>query len=736
MTFPFINLSNLFVRNLTQMNSFQRRGPNCFYVKHSQAKDVQRQPRSSKKLVMRNMDNYANMHSSLKVISYTTIALALVSMLFTVANATEPASTAGKTTAQQGAEPQTQSLAAATLPHLLSRSPSFNSMKLSPDGKHIAAKVTVNDKTKLVFLDAMQMNAVGYANMGNSFGVGEFVWVSNERVIFEVVEYQPWLKQRVSYGELFGINLDGSKSKVLFGSRAGEQVTGTRMRKAETVYAWGSILAAQPDDDTVLVKAIPMNREGDAFAQVYGMNAKSGVLSGRVTIPLRYADILVDKDMQVRFAAGYNGSVEQLMWRNDDDEWISLTTHQVNNFYPLTLTANNKAVLGFDRAGADTLGLVQLGLAEQTRAEVFRDKKVDITKAMLTTDLQDVYAVRLDDGLPSYAMLNQATEEAKIFKVLLQSFPGSDVSITSKSQDGQQWIIDVSSDINPGTFYLYDHSKKSLEILAHHYEHLASTSFASTEAIEFKSFDDKTIAGYLTKTPQATPQKPLVVLVHGGPHGVRDYWGYDPEVQLLALSGYNVLQVNYRGSYGYGTAFEDAGHQQWGDAIQRDIISGTEWAIAQGHAKAGNVCIMGTSFGGYSAVQAATMAPDLYRCAIAVAGVYDLPLLVKTSDVAERQRGRDYLGRVLGADPALLQAHSPVNHVHKLKANLLIAHGKKDERAPYDQALSLKKALDNAGKSYQWLDFNDESHGFYSEQNQQIYFGKVQAFLATQLHTN
>jgi dipeptidyl aminopeptidase/acylaminoacyl peptidase len=725
MTFPFTKLRN----GVSQTPAAERLAGAVCVDDERQQNTLQQHTASSllgvSMAIKPMQDKYAKTHRSLKVLSYTTIALSLLSIVISFA------STASQTEATTGAK-----TTMAQLPHLLSRAPSFNTMKLSPDGKHIAATVTVQDKTKLVFLDAARMNAVGFANLGNSFGVGEFVWVSNKRVILEVVQYHPWVKQPVSYGDLFGINLDGSKSKVLFGSRAGEKVTGSRMRKAESVYAWGSILATMPEDDSVLVKAIPMTKEGDAFAQVYTMNANSGVLSGRVTVPLQYADILVDKDQQVRFAVGYNDVTEQLMWRNDDDEWITLSKHPVDHFYPLSLAAKEQAVLGLDRAGADTLGLVQLGLAEQTRAEIFRDKNVDITQAMLTTDQQDVYAVRLDNGLPSYAMLNQTTEEAKIFKALLESFPGSALSITSQSQDGQQWLIDVSSDINPGTFYLYDHGKKSLEALAHRYQQLASTTFASTEAIEFKSFDGHVIPGYLTKTPQATKNKPLVVLVHGGPHGVRDYWGYDPEVQLLALSGYNVLQVNYRGSYGFGKAFEDAGKQQWGDAIQRDIISGTEWAIAQGHGKAGNVCIMGTSFGGYSAVQAATIAPDLYRCAIAVAGVYDLPLLVQTSDVAERQQGRDYLGRVLGVDPALLQAHSPVNHVHKLKANLLIAHGKKDARAPYDQALSLKKALDNAGKSYQWLDFNDESHGFYSEQNQQIYFGKVQAFLATQLHTN
>src|SRR5690606_14795573 len=169
--------------------------------------------------------------------------------------------------------------------------------------------------------------------------------------------------------------------------------------------------------------------------------------------------------------------------------------------------------------------------------------------------------------------------------------------------------------------------------------------------------------------------KPLVVYVHGGPHGVRDRWGFDPELQLLAKAGYSVLQVNYRGSGGYGLSHLEAGYLQWGDAVQRDIIAGTEWAIASGKAEKGNICIMGASFGGYSALQSATLAPDLYKCAVGVAGIYDLSLMHTEGDIPLRDFGISFLNEVIGADPEILAQYSPVNHVDKLKAAVLIEIG-------------------------------------------------------------
>jgi dipeptidyl aminopeptidase/acylaminoacyl peptidase len=241
------------------------------------------------------------------------------------------------------------------------------------------------------------------------------------------------------------------------------------------------------------------------------------------------------------------------------------------------------------------------------------------------------------------------------------------------------------------------------------------------------------IHGYLTQSPTQSAEKPLVVYVHGGPHGVRDYWGFDTDLQFMALSGYNVLQVNYRGSGGYGNQYQRAGYLQWGNNIQRDIIAGTEWAIAQGYGKAGNVCIVGVSFGAYSVVQSSILKPNLYRCGAAVAGVYDLSLLYKDGDTRKSGYGSSFLKRVVGEDEKLLASYSPSKNVGGLTTHLLIAHGTKDERAPISHAEALIAALKQANKPFEYLEFDDEAHGFYSPENQQVYKRKLQEYLATHL---
>ena len=226
---------------------------------------------------------------------------------------------------------------------------------------------------------------------------------------------------------------------------------------------------------------------------------------------------------------------------------------------------------------------------------------------------------------------------------------------------------------------------------------------------------------------------PTVVLLHGGPYGVRDYWGYNPEVQMLALAGYNVIQINFRASGGYGANFDNAADYHWGDHVQQDIIAGTRWAISQGVAKAGNICIMGGSFGAYSALQSASLAPDLFSCAIGVAGIYDLTLLAKKGDITRVTYGEAFLDNVIGNDETQLKSFSPVYQAGQIKANVLLIHGEKDKRAPLIHAERMQDALEDAGKQVKLSEYDDEAHGFYAEENQIRYFKEVVQYLNTQL---
>ena len=221
----------------------------------------------------------------------------------------------------------------------------------------------------------------------------------------------------------------------------------------------------------------------------------------------------------------------------------------------------------------------------------------------------------------------------------------------------------------------------------------------------------------------------MVVIPHGGPHGVRDNWGFNSEVQLLASEGFAVLQVNYRGSGGYGLKFQEAGYRHWGDRMMEDIIDATRYAVKKGHADPGRICIYGGSFGGYSALQAPIVAPDLFRCAVGYAGVYDLTIMSSEGDIGQSRMGRGFLTRVLGEDEDALKKFSPSWNVDKLRAKVFLIHGKKDQRAPFEHAERLRKALQDRGIEPEWLVEGREGHGFYDEDARERMYVKMLQFL-------
>lgn len=622
----------------------------------------------------------------------------------------------------------------ADIAKLFAKNPEYFDMQISPDGKYLAAKsVSANERDFLIFLDTTTMQAVGVAKMPDTSQVGEYRWVNNERVVFKITEVAPWSQEPMYYGELYGVNFDGSNGALLFGYRAGQMQTGTRLERRKSHNAWAEFVDMRANDKKqVLIQSTTQSTSGDSFPEIMALHIKSGLTESRGRVPARYATTLVGADGKPRLATGIskNDTVEVYQRTADSNDWVQLPAQQYGEkFTPIALSADSSTALITDNIKQDKVGVFTLNLATNKYSNVYTDPKVDITSVVKTTDDRSAYAIQVDDGRPAYLLLTEESAEAKIYKELIASFPGERVNITSATDDGSKMIVKVSSDLTPGSYYLFNKETFELKLLANTYQEAAKTKLSPMEPVSFKSFDGKEINGYITKSNHVSDNKPLVVLVHGGPHGVRDYWGFDPEVQMLAAAGYNVLQVNYRGSGGYGSEFERAGYLQWGDAIQRDIIAGTQWAVQAGYAKADNVCIMGTSFGGYSAMMAPIVAPDAYKCAIGVAGVYDLTLMKKTGDIIERGFGEAYLDKVLGNDQAQLKAYSPVYHADKLKANVLLMHGKQDERAPLEHAIKLQDALKSAGKPFEWVQINDEAHGFYGQANREVYYNRVLAFL-------
>lgn len=622
--------------------------------------------------------------------------------------------------------------------HLLSQNSLYSEVKLSPDGRFLSVIIDDEGKKAIGIIEMTTFEMVHGIRLPGQLQVGSYVWANNERLVIKLAETVPWIKQPQYYGELFAINWDGSDGKMIYGYRAGNLRPGSSINQGQSTRGWADIVNLLPQNEKqILIKSTPWSDgRGDRFADLVLLDIYNGRARKMITAPVSYASFITDGQGELKFALGTHEDYSKRLYRylKDENSWSEIAQPNFGTaFYPIGFNEKADSVYVLDNYQQDKVGLFRLNLTDFSYRAIFTDPKVDITSYEKTQGDDRVFALKLEDGAPRYQMLADSSVDAQIFKGLLSNFPEHSLEITSKTADDAYWTVHTYSDTHPGTYYIYEREHKRLSKLFDAMPALEGSHFSATQSIVFDSFDGMKIPGYLTASNVDNPRKPLVILVHGGPHGARDYWGFDPEIQVLTQAGYAVLQVNYRGSDGYGVAHETAGYFQWGNAMMRDIIAGANWAIAQGYTTAGNLCIMGASFGGYAALQASTLAPDLFKCAIGVAGVYDLTMMATDGDIPKLAFGVAYLDSVLGKDVAQLKEYSPVYQASKLKANVLLAHGKRDKRAPLEHALRMRKALDAANVDYQWLQFNDETHGFYSPENREVYYRSVLAFLQQNL---
>ena len=616
------------------------------------------------------------------------------------------------------------------------RSSEFKQIKLSPDGKTLAATVIGEDGPTLAFFNLEDLTPKGKISFNRKKEPGSFYWVNNERVVFKLLHRVPWRETPAYYGQLYAIDQNGKKPKLIYGYNAGEMQIGSRAKKRrKSTSGWADIIDLLPNDpEHILVKSTGYSSDASSKPKAILLNVYSGIIKSTVAYaPVPNADMFTDSNGVIRLAVGLDEKNKKQAYRLDENssKWIEFNQGKYGEkFSPLAMSSDDTSLYALDDYNADRSGFYKIDIHTGKRTLMFRDKTVDITSALLTADHHDVLAIRFDPDYPNYALVPGKSKEHKIFRNMLATFPGQIIEITSRSRDGVLSIISVRGDRNPGTYYLYDTKQNKLKKLFKRLEHIDESKLASMSSIKYLSEDGIEISGYLTlpNSKQKT-DLPLVVLPHGGPHFVRDTWEYNSEVQALANEGFAVLQVNFRGSEGYGTKFHESGFMQWGNLIQKDIIQGVKWSIKQNIADPERVCIMGASFGAYSAVQSATIEQDMFKCVVANVGVYDLEMLYEDGDIKDIYGGESYLNDVIGDNMEQLKIYSPVNHVKRLKANVFIAHGEKDRRAPIEHAEALKSALEQINKPYEWFVKETEGHGFYSDRNRAEYMTKVAEFL-------
>ena len=617
---------------------------------------------------------------------------------------------------------------------VFSRGAEYFDAKLSPKGDYLSIRSKVNGKNTLGVIDLKAFKLINAVRFETNAQVGSYHWVSEDRIVLEKEYIKGWQDFPSYHGELFGIDADGGNGRYLVGYQ-GEQQVGSRLKKATPLMGTSYVLDPLVDDPkNMLIVTYPWSGSTEPYVQVYKVDVKRGTRRKVTRAPVRDARYLTDHDGYVRFAVSSSDYIDQNVYirSKKDKEWstFDLENQGISHLRLHGLDNSGQYLYASGSKNEAPKGLYKIHIESKKVELVHQDEVVDPSKVWIDDGTKELFAVEYEAGYPTYVFLDKQATMTKRLRSLLATFEGEQVRIVSSTRDGSVSIVKTLSDTNPGSYYLYDGNKNKLSFLFSSRSWINKDLMAESKPINFKSRDGKTIYGYLT-LPSNREHKnlPLVVMPHGGPHGPRDWWEWDADAQLLANRGIAVLKVNFRGSGGFGPGFEFLGHQRWGSAIQHDIIDGVNFVVEQGYVNKDNMCIMGASFGGYSALQSAIIEPDLFKCAIGVVGVYNLPMMFTEGDIADRDSGQRYLTEVLGKDEAKLKAYSPSYNVEKLKAPVLIVHGGEDERAPIEQAESIIDALKKANHPHQYMLLENEGHGFYKPEHRAKYYNNVLAFL-------
>ena len=616
----------------------------------------------------------------------------------------------------------------------------YLNMELSPDGKHIAARVRVDGRIVLVFLDTASMKIVGGVRPQNSDEIHSAAWVNNERVVYQFREAVYYSDSPIATGELFATNIDGSRSEMLYGYRAGESSLGSRLRKREDTAATPEIISTLVNDKKqILIVEYPWTLDGKFFydtrkknSVISRLNIYTGIKRKLETIPFPGAIPFANENGQVRFVRWTNEKdLTEFAYReNDDAQWTNLENKQVANHVPIRVSKNGQNVYFTGSVGEAALNTVfELNLKTGAYTQLFKNLKADIQNLNWdpVLDKPVIGFTFPDKAVYSYAKGTSKT--VNLHKQLVDAFSGQQVSINSQSEN--LVLVRVTSDVNPGEYYLFNTVSNNASFLWANRSWLNPAEMASKKPLKFTTDDGLDINGYITlPTNLATNSKaPMVVMIHGGPHNTRDYWSFDSEVQLFASRGYAVLQINYRGSGGYGDTFQQAGYMQWGGKMIQDIIDGTQYAINTYPIDETRMCLYGASYGGYAALMTAVRAPKTFKCAIGYVGIYDLNYAYTQSDTMEAMGGEAYLNRVIDTNKEQLNEFSPVNHAAKIQANVMLIHGEKDSRVPVISAETMLERFQSVGKKVPYLNFSNSGHGVYDEEGRDTLYKAALKFL-------
>ena len=593
------------------------------------------------------------------------------------------------------------------------RNPVIIQVKISPNGKYLAYlkpyKKRLNIYVKKIGSKKPEKRLTSQTDRGISY----FLWKEDETLVF---------------ARDFGGDENTHFFRVSAQGKGEKNLTPFKGVKHYLVDDLDQI-----SEESLLISS---NKRDPKVFDVYRLNVKTGAIDLVEQNPGHFTGWMTDHKGQLRIAFSTDGLNDAVYYRDTEKEPFKqiIKTNFKDKFHPLLFDFDNKNIYVRSNIKKD-----------KAKIQLFNPKTGRILKTLFSHPEVDagglVYSKKNKKLLyTTYTTWKRQhkffdANRERIYKKIQSQFPKKYIIFVSRNREEDRYAVYIGSDRDPGAYYLYDLKSKKLTEIAKIKPWLKETELAEMKAISYKSRDGLTIPAYLTLPKNSKGKNlPLIVNPHGGP-SARDTWGYDSTAQFLANRGYAVLQMNFRGSTGYGKKFWKAGFKQWGRKMQDDVTDGVKYLINQGIADKDKVCIYGGSYGGYAALAGVAFTPDLYACGISYVGVSNLFTLLESIPPywePFREQAYEMEGHPV-KDKNLLKAVSPVFHADKIKTPLFVAHGANDVRVKKAESDQIVSSLSKRGIEPLYMVKYDEGHGFANEENKIEFYTLMEEFLKKHL---
>ncbi len=613
------------------------------------------------------------------------------------------------------------------------KNPDYSGLQLSPDGKYLAVISPINKRRNIVLLETADLKNAKPLTAFDDNNVGGYFWANNGTIVFTMDSSGG----REGFS-IYKVDIEGrSKVRQLVGATfgAGGVRSATVINQLvddpdHVIVQYNGRKATAPD-----LYKLPIDSRWDSQRNFNGKMQLIAKNPGNVT------GWLVDNAGNVRGGSSLDGLTGKFFYKDiGEKEFRLIREFKVTDegLSPVGFDFNNTTLYALSNIGRDTRAFYTYDPnTDQLGEMIYGQDGVDMGGMIFSKKRNKLLGVTYFDDYPRQVIFD--AEEKQLRENLGQAFPGKEVNFASSTKDEMLNVVHVGSDQDPGQYYLFDRNTNKLRWILPTMSAIKPDEMSPMKPIKFVSRDGLDIPGYIT-IPKNSDGKnlPIIINPHGGPFGVRDFWSYNAEHQFFASRGYATVQVNYRGSGGYGRKFEQAGYGgKWGAEMQNDLTDAVKHLVDEGIADPNRVCIYGASYGGYATMAGLTFTPDLYKCGINYVGVTDVGLLF-TSMPKTWEPAKELMKIQIGdpEDEALMRRMSPLAHVDKIKAPLMIVHGALDPRVVKQHATDLRDALKKRGiklSNDEWIMKKDEGHGFRKEENRIELYKKIEKFLAKHL---